>query len=928
MAWERLALVQAVGENTLALQKVADVFGFESKQPLYPFPKPDQADESGGDQKSRPDPVIDSAISQTMERPSALFLRVNRIEQLASQNEDTHARPHYLDNPELHLDLASAAQGTYRFAPPSTLLSMPRLLPFLHHGLGPIKTAGRIDFSRLTRQIAQGKSIRRLPHVQQRRWPQRLHIIVDTRMSLEPFWSDFAFIISQLKKWLGADAVTAIRFDEATFGEPQMHAIAWPTKSHDRWFTWHVPASEESLLILSDLGMTEIHSGVRHHWQQFFQRLRLHPAPILTMSPAIQSPQNRQFCQLARPNPLHDWVRLPRHPSKKGFHLPEPDTEVVNDVLAWLSVLPIVDTGLLRRLRKSLQWGGSELECLIWNHPHVNQTSLGIRIQDSVAETYRQRYQQKFAGTEAAAQQFWQIVHDHHAKAFEGLRQLEALNRGIVENEHDAEVQTYCQRLCATLAQAMPESPQHVALQTQSRTMLESLPDSVWSSQLDHLAYDLYAMVHQAEIRAGQWPESLPPGFDPTRLQWILDEEQRHQRVQWHVLQTGAQGQFICQPRTEATISRLPSIAVVESHPAIPPTYQSLSDTLSRRGIVRPAQGFSAANAPLVLEIGVQRVELQAIPKPNWALSIRANRSGLAVDLPTWQGKSATAPWQPGSGSTPGYWQIPIPLGLDEFSLYADLNFQGVIQRFRWITPGTFLMGSPESEPERRGDEIQHSVTLTQGFWLADSACTQALWEAVMGDNPAFFKDTPDHPVENVSWDDVQRFIQVLNAQLPDLQARLPSEAEWEYACRAGTTTPFSFGNTISPEQVNYNGNLPYVGAAKGWYREKTVPVKSLSSNFWGLYEMHGNVWEWCADWYDDYPIAAVVDSLGPATQHRVLRGGSWHNYARRTRSAYRDRNVPANRGSSIGFRFALGSDRISSPVDRVGETVRSEAEA
>jgi len=915
MAWERLALIQAVGENALALQKVADAFGFESKQPFYPFPKPGQADAFGGDQKSRPDPVIDRAISPTMERPSALFLRVNRIEQLASQNEDTHARPHYLDNPQLRLDLASAAQGTYRFSPPPPLLSMSRLLPFLHHGLGSIKTAGRIDFSRLARQIAQGKSIRRLPHVQQRRWPQRLHIIVDTRMSLEPFWSDFVFIISQLKKWLGADAVTAIRFDEATFGEPQMHAIAWPTKSNDHWFTWYVPAPEVPLLILSDLGMTETHSGVRHHWQQFFQRLRLHPAPILTLSPAIQSPQNRQFCQLARPNPLHDRVRLPRHPSKKGFHLPEPDTETVNDVLAWLSVLPIVDAGLLRRLRESLEWGGSELECLIWNHPHVNQTSLGIRIQDSVAETYRQRYQQKFAGTEAAAQQFWQIVHDHHAKAFEGLRQLEALNRGIVENEHDAEVQAYCQRLCATLMQAMPESSQHAALQMQSRTMLESLPDSVWSSQLDHLAYDLYAMVHQAEIRTDQWPESLPPGFDPTRLQWILDEEQRHQRVQWHVLQTGARGQFICQPRTEATISRLPPIAVVEAHPAIPPTYQSLSGTPSQRGIVRPAQGFSAANTPLVLETSAQRVELQAIPKPNWALSIRANRSGLAVDLPAWQGKSATAPWQPGSGTTPGRWQIPTPLGLDEFGLYADLNFQGVIQRFRWIAPGTFMMGSPETELEREDDEAQHAVTLTQGFWLADSACTQALWAAVMGSNPAHFNDDLERPVERMSWSNVQVFLQRINAVLPDLQARLPTEAEWEYACRAGTITPFSFGENITPEQVNYHGDYPYVGAEKGPYRGKTVPVKSLPPNPWGLYEMHGNVWEWCQDWVGDYSAQAVTDSARPDDGvHRVLRGGSWDSVARWARSAIRFRIVPVDRDNFAGFRFALGLARVSNP--------------
>ncbi len=252
--------------------------------------------------------------------------------------------------------------------------------------------------------------------------------------------------------------------------------------------------------------------------------------------------------------------------------------------------------------------------------------------------------------------------------------------------------------------------------------------------------------------------------------------------------------------------------------------------------------------------------------------------------------------------------------GEDGFGLYLDLDFQNVIQRFRWIAPGTFLMGSPESEPERRENETQHGVTLTQGFWLVDSTCTQALWLAVLGDNPADFKDTLDHPVESVSWDDVQRFIQALNTQLPDLHARLPSEAEWEYACRAGTTTPFSFGETITPERVNYDGNYPYAGAEKGLARRKTAPVKSLPPNSWGLYEMHGNVWEWCADWYGYYPTAAVIDPLGPATgEGRVLRGGSWHSYARRSRSAGRYRYGPDTR-SYFGFRLALGPARGSDP--------------
>jgi sulfatase modifying factor 1 len=246
--------------------------------------------------------------------------------------------------------------------------------------------------------------------------------------------------------------------------------------------------------------------------------------------------------------------------------------------------------------------------------------------------------------------------------------------------------------------------------------------------------------------------------------------------------------------------------------------------------------------------------------------------------------------------------------GQDRFGLYMDLNCQGVCQRFRWILPGSFLMGSPEYEAEREswgGDETQHRVTLTHGFWLADTACTQALWQAVMDGNPSHFTGDPGLPVENVSWLGVRSFIRLLNSLFPKLRAHLPTEAQWEYACRAGTQTPFSFGGNITPQQVNYDGNYPYAGGDKGLYRERTVPVKSLPPNPWGLYEMHGNVWEWCADWYGDYPRQAVIDPVGPGNgERRVVRGGSWRNYAGGTRSADRAGCVPGDR-SLIGFRLA-----------------------
>ena len=225
---------------------------------------------------------------------------------------------------------------------------------------------------------------------------------------------------------------------------------------------------------------------------------------------------------------------------------------------------------------------------------------------------------------------------------------------------------------------------------------------------------------------------------------------------------------------------------------------------------------------------------------------------------------------------------------------------------FVWVPKGCFQMGSPASEANRDSDEKQHEVCLSNGYWLGKYEVTQGEWEKVMGNNPSHFKSCGDRcPVEKVSWDDVQRFIGKLDSK-SGKRFRLPTEAEWEYAARARTTTPFSFGKTIGTDQVNYDGNYPYGNGRKGEYREKTMTVGSLPGNAWGLHEMHGNVWEWVQDWYGDYPSNAVTDPTGARSGSlRVFRGGSWVIYAQFCRSANRYRNEPGFRRSDLGFRLA-----------------------
>jgi formylglycine-generating enzyme required for sulfatase activity len=235
------------------------------------------------------------------------------------------------------------------------------------------------------------------------------------------------------------------------------------------------------------------------------------------------------------------------------------------------------------------------------------------------------------------------------------------------------------------------------------------------------------------------------------------------------------------------------------------------------------------------------------------------------------------------------------------------------------IPPGCFMMGSPDTESGRGSDEGPVHEVCLDGFWMGKYEVTQAQWQAVMGSNPAWFnrerlgKDTGHHPVEQVSWHDVQEFITKLNAATVEthgrasLPFRLPTEAEWEYAARAGTTTPFHFGPTITTAQVNYDGNYPYGSAPKGDYRRQTTPVGSFPANAFGLHDMHGNVWEWCADWYagDYYATSPRQNPPGPdGGQKRVLRGGSWNN--RRAGHAFRRPLRPARRraGPNVGFRL------------------------
>jgi formylglycine-generating enzyme required for sulfatase activity len=265
-----------------------------------------------------------------------------------------------------------------------------------------------------------------------------------------------------------------------------------------------------------------------------------------------------------------------------------------------------------------------------------------------------------------------------------------------------------------------------------------------------------------------------------------------------------------------------------------------------------------------------------------------------------------------------------------DFGPFAVLELPGrgsqppVRQRWRWAPPGSFWMGSPKGEKGRYKDEgPEHLVTLTHGFWVADTPCTQSLWQAVMDSNPSRFQGSKDlaleRPVETVSWNDVQIFLSRLNDAIPSLHATLPSEAQWEYACRAGSRDaifPPAKLSSRHKKRARDTGALTDLDAIAWYYNNsqgRTHPVMQKQPNAWGLYDMLGNVWEWCADNKRPYDDAPRIDPTGPDVGSRCVRGGGWYDYARFIRCAFRDASLPEfspeDRREDMGFRLVRVQD-------------------
>jgi len=742
---------------------------------------------------------------------------------------------------------------------PEQLVGMNRVWPMLINDLTHVRRTTLADVNRIVKRLALGRVLPGMLRIERSCWSDTIDIIVDTSTHLFPFRADFMRLVQKMSTRIGGCRVRILHFSGYPGGE-------WTGYYHDSspGEQVYIPPPENGrVMILGDLGVLAGNKASISDWLGFIRGLHRKKLPVFLFTPADLKHYPQELFQLAKIQPWDERARFSRYiGASRRETLSSPSAEQLEEIKILLSCTSLFNPCLLRLLRSGFMTGAPvALESLVWSETDIFRFngSLGAWKQGEL-----DNYRIKFRKRESAwKNEVLQVVKQH----FSGFpRDFQAVQQ-IIADSVTGKVSSGPREILKRILNSTFSKEKGFDLNRPFLQFFLDCQDSQDWRQDDDLLHTAFITVHRSELEKEN-PVGMPNGFDPGKVRWIKKEQ--------------TSGYLHLSQKNRALFCNYTQTAPSESGTvfSVCDVFKTIGKPLWKYGDqpwqqVEDGQEFLWERKPLYLHTGQKIVEL-----------IPLIRSFVPPAKPAWASS----------------------VGRDNYGLFAELNVQGIVQTFRWLEPGDFMMGSPEDEPERHDDERLHRVTLSKGFWLADSTVTQELWQLVMGENPSKFKGEKQ-PVENISWDDAQQFIKSLNKLVPELSVRFPWEAEWEYGCRGGTTTPFSFGDTITPEHVNYDDNHPYNDGEKDKGRDGTVAVKTLHCNSWGLYEMHGNVWEWCQGWYQsDLGWEAVVDPTGPEKgEDRVLRGGSWFCGGGDVRSAFRSRDHPDNRNNDIGFRLARG---------------------
>ncbi len=740
----------------------------------------------------------------------------------------------------------------------SPLCRWPALLPRVRGALAEPALCREPDIRAIVRNISEGHPLGKWPRRNRRRWPARLHVMEDFATRLTPVHRDQKHVTNEVARLLPRHGLDHIRLEDGlTYGTvfgtiPARHNA----ETH----------GGTSILVLGDLGLLGPKPQASlSHWTRYARARQAEGRRCIALTPAPPSAYPHAFRKL--------WTLVPwEHTAPRWLGSEKQRADQAEYLLGWLSYAFKIPPGLLRDVRKLDARMSVVTEIDLWRSEHIwSPHPVAATIANGAKPKLHRHFRE--LSTERKRKVFDLIKYwcggDYYSVYLEAVLGLGALASETVEAGDLNAAIDLMRDMAALVGGPDPLSRRRPLARPQVERYFREMMARVGEAPKEIAAVSqAYDRLANAVVRA---EESAPY---PTLFDTSV---------------TGPPGEL----RNFALMQRGGVIVAVSAH------------ALAIGGIQT-----KAASETLAPVLGT------------FLASVSTHYDMLSV--------SASSFWK--SGGPPSW---AAEYGTDEFGPWANFavtcaDGAPVTQRMRWIAPGQFLMGSPEDEPGRWGDEgPQHEVRLSQGFWIFDTPVTQALWTAVMGDNPSEFND-PRRPVDTVSWDEATGFIKLLNGLVPGLDLGLPTEAQWEYACRAGTDTATYAGPMEILGQRNapvldgiawYGGNsgvefeLDNGYDSSDWAEKQyehdpagTHPVGLKIPNAWGLYDMLGNVWEWCADNMRKYEAEAVTDPVGALDgAERALRGGSWYYGARYVRAARRYASARGYRRYGTGSAWRSG---------------------
>lgn len=772
---------------------------------------------------------------------------------------------------------------------------------------------GAVDVPALVRAASRQRWPRTLPRSRRLAWPHTLVVVLDQSDALYPYWED----MRRLSGWLRARVPKAqLRICMLRNGPlGAWRPSPWWPQSEDDATRPH-PRPGHTYLLLSDLGLLRPEDNACRAWKAWLNRAAACRADCVALAPVPAEWVPHTFAAhvcLLRWSPDSRAQPERGRPAEAAADARAQPAEALHQLLACLGATLRMDPPLLRALRQHGSCpNDASLEGRLWAHPDVRAYHFA-----TLREGPR-RHSQTAASVIGPA--LSSVVHAEvarHHRHWPFVWRLEEQLRQIASTPEPAQALLDDTRLALhSFSAAIPGA----------QAAREKL--AATARHILHRAHDRARVHLHSELDALANAIGHPTG--PRRPWCLLQRGEDLYIAPAGDARPAGPGVVLCGDIGQAAVGELVRIAQPQRLPA----YQAL-----------PAEGILRLPTLLpgsVVTLGGVEAELRRLRRTRGIWGWRQGDEDVIekLDLPWSKDLSF-----PDEGLRRGFALLPsqnggevrVGVDRDNYGVFLELAPTTLVAknylsdfsfpwplRFRYLEPATFLQGSPEGtgHPDERP---QHPVTLTRGLWLAETPCTQALWLAVMGKNPSQFKqarDKPPHAVENVSWEDATTFLLMLQPLLPPgCEAVLPTESQWEYACRAGTQTEYWWGNNAEDVRANWKGQ-----------HHGTIPVDSYPPNPWGLFDMHGNVWEWCRDGKRDYAADPARDPEGSgASELRVARGGSWFNYPSGARASFRDSGRRGLASRTRGFRFALMPSRgpeapaAEQPAERADDDIANQ---